>query len=213
MALLLSLLTVAVCDCIWLTGWPCLALARSAACLPTDHVASGHLPLPVASPPGISRSWPGFVTQGLQPSMSIEVEAARPSYGTELPLPHSLVKTSHRTSLDSREYDRRSRDLEAWWAGNRHLKGYPRDLDEMVGAHTDEVHVGMVGGLAGAALSKEVTLGLRQSSEGEHSGQHSMTFSTIKVPSSPSAPQMELHEDPFFGQGWENRWKELEGGK
>ena len=99
--------------------------------------------------------------------MSIEVEAARPSYGTESPLPHSLVKTSHRTSLDSREYDRRrSRDLEAWWAGNRHLKGYPRDLDEMVGAHTDEVHVGMVGGLVAAALSKEVTLGLRQSSEG-----------------------------------------------
>lgn len=99
--------------------------------------------------------------------MSIEAEAARPSYGTELPLPHSLVRTSHRTSLDSREYDRRrSRYLEAWWTGNRHLKGCPRDLDETVGAHTDEVHVGMVGGLAGAALSKEVTFGLRQSSEG-----------------------------------------------
>lgn len=34
------------------------------------------------------------------------------------------------------------------------------------GGHTDEVHVGMVGGLVGAALSEEESFGLRQRSEG-----------------------------------------------
>ena len=34
------------------------------------------------------------------------------------------------------------------------------------GGHTDEVHVGMVGGLVGAALSEEVSFGLRQRSGG-----------------------------------------------
>ena len=34
------------------------------------------------------------------------------------------------------------------------------------GGHTDEVHMGMVGGLVGAALSEEVSFGLRQRSGG-----------------------------------------------